>query len=107
MSGLKRKFNSEFGQRIPKDSFKNCLLNAAQQFIVKRNNSTEMKAGFQWSGTWGRDTFMALPGLTLTTGEHEIALEVIDSMVVRMKNGLFPTTVKVGNPAFKSVDAPL
>ena len=28
-------------------------------------------------------------------------------MVVRMKNGLFPTTVKKGEPAFKSVDAPL
>ncbi len=106
-SGLKRKFTSEINQRIPKDSFKNCLLNAAQQFIVRRKESTEIKAGFPWFGTWGRDTFMALPGLTLTTGDFKTALQVIDSMVARMKYGLFPNTVIKGEPAFNSVDAPL
>jgi predicted glycogen debranching enzyme len=50
---------------------------------------------------------MALPGLTLSTGDLDTALEVIDSMVVRMKNGLFPNTVIKGKPAFNSVDAPL
>ncbi len=105
--GLKRKFTIELNNRIPKDSYRNCLLNAAQQLIVRKKNSTEVKAGFPWFGTWGRDTFMALPGLTLTTGDLETALEVIDSMVTRMKNGLFPNTVIKGKPAFNSVDAPL
>ena len=106
-AGLKRKFTSELNQRIPKDSFRNCLLNAAQQFIVRKNRATEIKAGFPWFGTWGRDTFMSLPGLTLTTGDYGTGLEVIDSMVKRMKNGLFPNTVIKGKPAFNSVDAPL
>jgi len=105
--GLKRKFTIELNNRIPKDSYRNCLLNAAQQLIVRKKNSTEVKAGFPWFGTWGRDTFMALPGLTLTYGDLETALEVIDSMVIRMKNGLFPNTVIKGKPAFNSVDAPL
>jgi len=106
-AGLKRKFTAELSARIPKDSYKNCLLNAAQQFVVRKKNSTEIKAGFPWFGTWGRDTFMALPGLTLTTGDLETAFEVIDSMVIRMKKGLFPNTVIKGKPAFNSVDAPL
>jgi len=106
-AGLKRRFTSELNGRIPRDSYKNCLFNAAQQFVVRRNRSTEIKAGFPWFGTWGRDTFMALPGLTLTTGDPGTALEVIDSMVVRMRNGLFPNTVIRGEAAFKSVDAPL
>jgi len=106
-AGIKRKFTSEMNQRIPKDSFKNCLLNAAQQFIVRRNKSTEVKAGFPWFGTWGRDTFMALPGLTLTTGDKETAIQIMDTMVARMKNGLFPNTTIKGEPAFNSVDAPL
>ncbi|MCK4751138.1 MAG: glycogen debranching enzyme N-terminal domain-containing protein, partial [Bacteroidales bacterium] len=106
-AGLKRKFTSEMNQRIPKDSFKNCLLNAAQQFIVRRSKSTEIKAGFPWFGTWGRDTFMSLPGLTLTTREHETALQVLDTMVARMRDGLFPNTVIKGEPAYNSVDAPL
>jgi len=105
--GLTRQFTNELNQRIGKDSYKHCLLNAAQQFIVRTEKTTEIKAGFPWYGTWGRDTFMALPGLTLTTGEFSTALGVIDSMVVRMKKGLFPTTVSKENPAFKSVDAPL
>jgi predicted glycogen debranching enzyme len=105
--GLKRKFTSEQNQRISKDSLKECLLNAAQQFIVRKKDSTEIKAGFPWFDTWGRDTFMALPGLCLSTGDFSTALEVIDSMVARMKQGLFPNTAIKGQPAFNSSDAPL
>jgi predicted glycogen debranching enzyme len=106
-AGLKRKFTNEQKQRISKDSLQDCLLNAAQQFIVRKRDSTEIKAGFPWFGTWGRDTFMALPGLCFTTGELATGLEVIDSMVARMKHGLFPNTAIKGKPAFNSSDAPL
>lgn len=105
--GLHRKYNSELNLRLGQDSFRQCLLNSAQQFVVRTDKSTEIKAGFHWYSTWGRDTFMALPGLTFTTGAFDTAFEIIDSMVVRMQNGLFPSTVKQGVPAFKSVDAPL
>jgi predicted glycogen debranching enzyme len=105
--GLKKKYSSEYNLRISKDSLKDCLLNAAQQFIVRKKESTEIKAGFPWFGTWGRDTFMALPGLTLTTGNLPTALSIIDSMVVKMKHGLFPNTAIHGKPAFNSSDAPL
>lgn len=106
-AGLTRRFNEEYKLRIPMDSYRNCLRNAAQQFIVRRNNNTEIKAGFHWYGTWGRDTFMALPGLLLTSGDLVTAREVIDSMVARMKNGLFPTTVTRNEPALQAADAPL
>jgi predicted glycogen debranching enzyme len=106
-AGIKRKFTSEVNQRIPKDSYRNCLLNAAQQFIVRRNKTTEVKAGFPWFGIWGRDTFMALPGLALTTGDKKTAIQILDTMVARMKDGLFPNTTIKGEPAFNSVDAPL
>jgi len=105
--GLKRKYTAELTHRIPKDSYKNCLLNAAQQFIVRKRKHTEIIAGFPWFGTWGRDTFMALPGLTLATGDLSTALEVIDSMVSRMKNGLFPNTPVRREPEYNSADAPL
>lgn len=105
--GFKRKFASEYKNRISKDSLKECLLNAAQQFVVRKKDATEIKAGFPWFKTWGRDTFMALPGLTLSTGDFATALKVVDSMVARMKNGLFPNTTHHGQPAFNSSDAPL
>ena len=105
--GLKRKYSSEINQRIPKDSYHNCLLNAAQQFIIRKKEHTEIKAGFPWSGTWGRDTFMSLPGLTLTTGDLPTARKVIDTMVSRLKDGLFPNTIYKGVPVYNSADVSL
>lgn len=105
--GLKRKFTTELGNRIPKDQMNNCLINAAQQFIVRKKGSTEIKAGFPWFGTWGRDTFMALPGLTLTTGDPDTALKVFDTMLTRMRNGLFPNTMIKQEPLYNSADASL
>jgi predicted glycogen debranching enzyme len=104
---LKRKYNSEINHRIPKDSYSNCLLNAAQQFIVRKKDHTEIKAGFPWSGIWGRDTFMSLPGLTLTTGDLSTAKKVIDTMVSRIKDGIFPNTVFKGVSVYNSADVSL
>jgi len=105
--GLKRKYSSEINHRIPKDSYSNCLLNASQQFIVRKKELTEIKAGFPWSGTWGRDTFMSLPGLMLTTGDLLTARKVIDTMVSRLKNGIFPNTVFKGVSVYDSADVSL
>jgi predicted glycogen debranching enzyme len=104
---LKRKFTIELNKRIPRNSFKNCLINAAQQFIVKKDKKTEIIAGFPWFGTWGRDTFIALPGLTLSVGDIATCKDVLDTQVAKVKNGLFPNVGGVGNAAFNSVDAPL
>jgi len=106
-AGLKRKFSSEMKDRIPKDSLKNCLLNAAQQFIVRKESGTQIISGFPWFGSHSRDTFMALPGLTLSTGDLLTSLEVIDTMVARMKGGLFPNGKDSGNDSHPSADAPL
>lgn len=106
-AGLKRKFSSEMKGRIPKDSLKNCLLNAAQQFIDRRKSSTEIISGFPWFGAFSRDTFMALPGLTMSTGDLVTSLEVIDTMVARMKGGLFPNGKGRGAENLPSADAAL
>jgi predicted glycogen debranching enzyme len=104
---LIKRYNKEKSKRIPRDSFKSCLVNSAEQFLVKTKGRTEILAGFPWFGTWGRDTFISLPGLTLTTGKYDQAKDIIDTMVKRMKGGLFPNMGDNDNPAFNSVDAPL
>ncbi|MBP1667435.1 MAG: amylo-alpha-1,6-glucosidase, partial [Bacteroidetes bacterium] len=104
---LSRKFTSEVNKRIPRDSFKNCLINAAQQFIIRKNKKTEIIAGFPWFGTWGRDTFISLPGLTLAIGDVATCKSVLDTQVSKMKNGLFPNMGSEDNPAFNTVDASL
>ncbi len=104
---LLKKYEKEKAKRIDRDSFKSCLVNSAEQFLVYTEGRTEIIAGFPWFGTWGRDTFISLPGLTLTTGKLKQARDVIDTMVKRMKSGLFPNMGDNANPAFNSVDAPL
>lgn len=104
---LKRKYTSELDKRTPRDSFKNCLINSAQQFFIKRGGKTEIIAGFPWFGCWGRDTFIALPGLTLAIGDTATCKDVLDTQVAKLKNGLFPNMGHEDNPAFNSVDAPL
>lgn len=104
---LARAYNSEANSRIPRDSFENCLLNSAQQFIVTRNKKTEIISGYPWFGRWGRDTFVALPGLTMVTGELKTAKAVLDNMVQQMKGPLFPN-MGIGEKAiYNSADTPL
>ena len=50
------------------DEFIVALTAAADQFIVARGNENTVIAGYHWFCDWGRDTMIALPGLTLTTG---------------------------------------
>jgi predicted glycogen debranching enzyme len=104
---LLRMFNEEICKRLPRNNFKNCLINSAQQFIVHKDNKTEIIAGYPWFGRWGRDTFIALPGLTLPMGDVDHCKSVIDTMVSELKGPLFPNMGSGSDTAYNSVDAPL
>jgi glycogen debranching enzyme len=65
-------------------------------------------AGYPWFGRWGRDTFIALPGLTLAgCYDPKACKEVLDTMVAQMQNGLFPNIGEGASAAFNAADAPL
>jgi predicted glycogen debranching enzyme len=100
-------FEGQLNKTEPSNSFFNCLKSAAKQFIIRQNGKTEIIAGYPWFGSWGRDTFIALPGLTLAFNDSQSFLEVIDTQLSKLKNGLFPNMGSDSNPAFNSVDAPL
>ena len=104
---LKRLFNAEKKKRVFRNTAKNHLINAAEQFIQKRKGRTEVVAGFPWFGVWGRDTFIALPGLTLSVDKPEITKAVLDTMTRRLKGPLFPNMGAHDNAAYNSIDAPL
>jgi Glycogen debranching enzyme len=106
-SGLKQKFTRNGSGKIPRDSFINCLRNAAQQFVEKRGGKTLIIAGYPWFGAWGRDTFISLPGLALARHKLVLYREVLDTQINKMKDGLFPNMGTANDPAFNSVDAPL
>ncbi len=106
-SGLKGKFTRTVNGKIHRDSYLNCLRNAAQQFIERRHGMTLLIAGYPWFGSWGRDTFISLPGVAVARHGLSLYREVLDTQVSRMKNGLFPNMGEEGNYAYNSLDAPL
>jgi predicted glycogen debranching enzyme len=106
-AGLKSKFTKTVTGKIPRDNFVDCLRNAAQQFVEKRSGGTLIIAGYPWFGSWGRDTFISLPGLALARHKLPLYREVLDTQIARMKDGLFPNMGMGGHYAFNSVDAPL
>lgn len=94
-----------------KDELTKMLLIACDQFIVKRK-STETAtviAGYPWFTDWGRDTMIALPGLTLTTGRYEEARELLITFAKYEKDGLIPNMFPDSgvDPLYNTIDATL
>jgi predicted glycogen debranching enzyme len=101
-------FDKAIEERGPRDNFENCLKYSAAQFIVREGNDTEVVAGYPWFGRWGRDTFIALPGITLFANrDAKSCQEVLDTMARQCRDGLFPNVGKPPYAAYNSVDAPL
>ena len=69
--GLCQLFEDEVNERSPRDNFLHCLINAAHQFHISDGNGDEyILAGYPWFKCRARDTFVALPGLTLAIEEE-------------------------------------
>lgn len=90
------------------------LVLAADQFIVKRALPAEpdgrsVIAGYHWFGDWGRDTMIALPGLTLTAGRAEIARQILLAFAGLVDGGMLPNNFPDagGEPEYNTVDAAL
>ena len=77
-STLKKLFDEEVDERVPRDNFYHCLVTAAHHFRDRRSGTMEkidkkderyLLAGYPWFKCRARDTFIAVPGLTLAIGE--------------------------------------
>jgi len=85
------------------------LVAAADQFIVKRGDLKTIIAGYHWFGDWGRDTMIALPGLTLATGRAEIAKSILLAFAGAVDQGMLPNRFPDAGetPEYNSADATL
>jgi predicted glycogen debranching enzyme len=90
------------------------LVLAADQFVVRRplQDDAEGKsviAGYHWFGDWGRDTMIALPGLTLTTGRPEIAARILRTFAKFVDQGMLPNVFPDAGqtPEYNTADASL
>ncbi len=91
------------------DEFARSLAVAADQFLVKRGNGSTVIAGYPWFTDWGRDTMIALPGLTLFTGRADVAKAILREFAQHVDRGMLPNRFPDDNeaPEFNTVDATL
>ncbi len=90
------------------------LVLAADPFIVRRAlpgdpDGRSVIAGYPWFGDWGRDTMIALPGLTLATGRPEIAARILRTFAHFVDRGMLPNRFpdEGQTPEYNTVDATL
>jgi predicted glycogen debranching enzyme len=80
---------------------------SAAQFLRKYENTWYINAGYPWFGRWARDTFISMPGLTLSTGWVHLFEHIMDNLVAEQRDGLFPNNGIHSTVEYNSVDAPL
>jgi predicted glycogen debranching enzyme len=85
------------------------LLIAADSFIARRGkDNLTVLAGFPWFTDWGRDTMIALPGLTLTSERFDVARKILLTFAQYSDKGMIPNVFSEdGEPQYNAVDASL
>jgi predicted glycogen debranching enzyme len=102
--------------RNARDEIEAQLMIAADQFIVQRRVEDAalhtVIAGYHWFGDWGRDTMIALEGLTLLTGRHAEAKDILLAFARYVDQGMLPNRfpdvgVDAAPVEYNTVDATL
>ena len=90
------------------------LVLAADSFVFARPlpgipDGESVIAGYPWFGDWGRDTMIALPGLTLATGRAESARRILETCARFVDQGMLPNVFPGAGdrPDYNTVDAAL
>ncbi|HTL09256.1 MAG TPA: amylo-alpha-1,6-glucosidase, partial [Chitinophagaceae bacterium] len=109
-------FNEEAERRkallggIPCKNVIQQLVLAADQFIVQREQHLKtIIAGYHWFTDWGRDTMIALPGLTLSTGRFEDAKKILLAFAGSVSMGMLPNRFQDNGdpPEYNNADGTL
>jgi predicted glycogen debranching enzyme len=91
------------------EPFAQMLAKAADQFVVRRGAGTTVIAGYHWFSDWGRDTMIALPGLTLATRRYDDARGMLLAFAGSVDRGMLPNRFSDAGetPEYNTVDATL
>ena len=104
---LSQDFKRETSNRFSITTMEDVLKRAARMFFCRKGTDVDVIAGFPWFGRWGRDTFIALPGLCYAVDDMHLLINAADTMLKDFKDGLFPNIGSADKAAYNSADAPL
>ena len=90
------------------------LVLASDSFVFARPleglpDGESVIAGYPWFGDWGRDTMIALPGLTLATGRFDTARRILMTFAQFVDQGMLPNVFPGAGdtPDYNTADAAL
>jgi len=85
------------------------LTSAAEKYIARRGDGFTLMAGYPWFADWGRDTMIALPGLTLYNGKADVARGILRTFAAVVDKGMLPNRFPDDGeaPEYNTVDATL
>jgi len=86
------------------------LRKQARHFLLKNPSGKQsINAGYPWFGEWGRDTMIALPGLTFYNGKTQTGVDILCDYISMIKDGMLPNTLggTQGFTSYNSIDAGL
>lgn len=69
-----------------RDSLYHCLVNAAHQFRVLKDDHEYLLAGYPWFKCRARDMLISMPGLTLSIGEVDRFEKYMETMSIAIRN---------------------
>jgi len=104
----------ETSEQRRRSAFPSSLHRAADDYIVARGGGKTIIAGYPWFSDWGRDTFIALRGLCLSSATAEYdrfadAREILLEWAAHVSEGMLPNFFPEGGKLaeYNSVDASL
>lgn len=95
------------------------LERCAEHYLVRRDykdpetkSGLSIIAGYPWFSDWGRDTFISLRGLCLSTKRFNEAAKIFETWISLLNQGMFPNRfpvqdLNIQDPEYNSVDASL
>ncbi len=88
-------------------SLKEVLQQSIHDFIVRRDDSSTVIAGYPWFLDWGRDTLICLRGI-IAAGQHSIARDILLQFAGFESKGTLPNMIRGNDDSNRDTsDAPL
>ena len=107
-AGIKKRFTSQIEKIPARTTFEETLKYTAGSFIIEADGGLEVISGYHWFGAWGRNCWIALPGLTFAADRPELFEIIAASLVKKLRSGLFPNHSPDRNrPIYRGVDGSL
>lgn len=106
-SQLKGMFEEGMKKREPQNNFEECLRHTARQFLYRSSKGCEVIASFPWTGLWGRDSMISLPGLTLAQNDLDTCRTVLDTMTKDISGFVYENKGNIEHSNIESIDTAL